>query len=129
MTKAITLHLPDPVFEKAQILATLHNQALDDYLLSSIRLPDINIASLIETDAEVDAEEQAFRDLHPFLVQQYPGAYVAIAGGRLVDHDADQVVLYRRVRQDYPERFVLIARVQAAPEEVYSFRPPRYIRE
>ena len=128
MTKAITLHLPDPVFKKAQILAAMHNQTLDDYLLSSIALPDVNIADLADTEAEVDAEEQAFRDLHPFLAQKYPGAYVAIAGGRLVDRDADQVELYRRVRQAYPERFVLIARVQAAPEEVYSFRSPRYSR-
>ena len=60
MTKAITLHLPDPVFKKAQILAAMHNQTLDDYLLSSIALSDVNIADLADTKAEVDAEEQAF---------------------------------------------------------------------
>ena len=127
MTKAITLYLPDPIFEKAQVLASMQNLALHDYLLTSIMLPEIGLDKLIDADAE--AEEQAFRELHPRSGQQYPGQYVAVAGGQVVDRDTDQVALYRRVRLAYPERFVLIAQVQQAPEEVFTFRSPRIIGE
>ena len=127
MTKAITLYLPDPIFEKAQVLASMQNLALHDYLLTSITLPEIALDKFIDADAE--AEERAFWELHPRLAQQYPGQYVAVAGGRVVDRDADQVALYRRVRLAYPERFVLIAQVQQAPEEVFTFRSPRIIGE
>jgi len=127
MTKAITLYLPDPIFEKAQVLASMQNLALHDYLLTTIALPEIALDPL--TDAVAEAEEQAFRELHPQLVQHYPGQYVAIAGGRVVDRDADQATLYRRVRLAYPAQFVLIAQVQPAPEEVFVFRSPRILRE
>jgi hypothetical protein len=103
------------------------NLALHDYLLTTIALPEIALDPL--ADAVAEAEERAFRELHPQLVQHYPGQYVAVAGGRVVDLDADQATLYRRVRLAYPAQFVLIAQVQPAPEEVFVFRSPRIIRE
>ena len=126
MTKAVTLHLPDTLFEKAQSLATMQNLALHDYLLNWVIRPEIDADTLLETDSAVDAEERAFRALHPRLMQQFLGQYVAVAGGQVVDHDADQIALYRRVRLTYPDRYVLIAQVQQAPEEVFVFRSPRF---
>lgn len=126
MTKAVTLHLSDTLFEKAQSLATMQNLALHDYLLNWVIRPEIDADTPLETNAAVDAEEQAFRELHPQLAQQFLGQYVAVAGGQVVDHDADQITLYRRVRLAYPDRYVLIAQVQQVPDEVFVFRSPRF---
>jgi len=129
MTKAITLYLPDPVFEKAQSLAAFQNLNLHDYLLKSITLPEVDLNESFEADDGADAEEQAFRALHPMLVKKYPGQYVAVLNGQLIDRDVDQVSLYQRIRQAYPERFVLIAQIQPVAEEVFHFRSPRILDE
>jgi len=132
MTKTITLHLPDLIFEKAQSIAALQKLNLHDFLLDAIVLPEINLESLAETDDMANAaerEEQAFQELHPMLIEKYPGQFVAVMDGRLIDRDANQVALYQRVRQTYPERFVLIAQIQEMPDEVIVFRSPRIAYE
>lgn len=70
-------------------------------------------------------EEKAFRKLHPSLLKQYAGKYVAICNEKLIDSDSDQVALLRRVRQEHPAKFVWIAPVNESPDEVYMFRSPR----
>ncbi len=74
----------------------------------------------------VDREEAAWRRLHPSLLEKYPGQYVAIHGGELVDHDTDQVELFLRVKSHYPDEFVWIASVRPEPVEMYINRSPRF---
>jgi len=69
-------------------------------------------------------EELAFRRLHPSLLKTYKGQFVAIYQERLVDHDEDQIDLYLRVDEQYPDEFVMIAPVNEQAEEVYRFRSP-----
>ncbi|MCB0065120.1 MAG: hypothetical protein KDE19_23515 [Caldilineaceae bacterium] len=76
--------------------------------------------------ATMDREEQAFNKLHSSLYPQYAGQYVAIYNEQFVDSDADQVALYRRMRQQYPDEFVWIAPVTERPGEVLHFRSPRF---
>lgn len=135
MTKSIRLYLPDAIYERAQSLAALQNVNLHDVLLESIVLPEADLdtpTQAVEDRAGLDEqtvwrEERAFQSLHPTLMQQYPGQYVAVQNGQLVDHDMDQVALYRRCRQTYADRFVLIARIQRSVEETYTFRSPRML--
>ena len=79
----------------------------------------------IVADAKREAamlrEEAAFRRLHPSLYKQHPGKFVAIFHEQLIDSDADQSTLYRRVRQQYPGEFVWIAPVRENPDEVLVF--------
>ena len=49
---------------------------------------------VLSTDAVVDREAEAFRRLHPTLLRNYPGEFVAIQNGVMVDRDPDQVALY-----------------------------------
>ncbi len=72
-------------------------------------------------------EEAAFRRLHPSLHKQYAGEYVAIHNEQFIDHDSDQVALYRRMRQQHPSTFVWIAPVNESPDEVLIFRSPRFL--
>lgn len=44
-------------------------------------------------------EGTAFRKLHSFLYQHYAGQYVAIYNEQLLDSDANQIDLYRRVHE------------------------------
>jgi len=70
-------------------------------------------------------EEIAYQELHPKLLSQYPGQNVAIFQGRLIDHDSDAAALYRRVRKNFPGKFVLITPVQPTAEEEYTIYSPR----
>ncbi|HRW08476.1 MAG TPA: hypothetical protein P5121_25415 [Caldilineaceae bacterium] len=79
-----------------------------------------------QRSASMDREEQAFYKLHSSLYPQYAGQYVAIYNEQFVDSDADQVALYRRMRQQYPEEFVWISPVTESPSEVLHFRSPRF---
>lgn len=76
-------------------------------------------------DLAMQREEAAFRRLHPMLYKQYVGKYVAIYREKLIDSDADQVALYRRVRQQHPGEFVWVAPVHKTADEVLVFRSPR----
>jgi hypothetical protein len=44
-----------------------------------------------------------------------------------VDHDADQVALFLRVKARYPDEFVWIAPVQETAVEEYIIRSPRSV--
>ncbi|MEZ4712599.1 MAG: hypothetical protein R3A44_35755 [Caldilineaceae bacterium] len=78
-------------------------------------------------EAAMLREEAAFRRLHPSLYKEYAGEYVAIHNEQLIDHDLDQVLLYRRMRQQHPGEFVWIAPVKESPDEILVFRSPRFL--
>lgn len=65
-------------------------------------------------------EEIAYRELHPTLYPEYEGQHVAILEGQLIDHDTDSVALYQRIRQKYPDRFVLMTPVRTEAVESYQ---------
>ncbi len=72
-------------------------------------------------------EEAAFRKLHSSLYKKYAGEYVALHNEQLIDHDSNQVALYRRIRQQHPGEFVWIGPVNESPDEVLVFRSPRFL--
>lgn len=75
-----------------------------------------------EADRILAREMDAFRHLHPILLQQYPKQYVGIHQGQLVDHDLDQLALYLRLDEQYPDEVILIKQVCSSVEEVYTIR-------
>lgn len=79
-------------------------------------------------DANIQQEKQAYLHMHKQLWRQYPHHYVAIKGRQLVDHDADKLALYTRIEQRYPNQFVLMRRVEAAPECTYIFHSLRFLK-
>lgn len=78
-----------------------------------------------EARRRIQREENAFRAMHAELRAAYPDQYVAVYRGQVVDHDPDQLALFRRVEERYPDAPVLIRQVTPEPEEVYTFRSPR----
>ncbi len=71
-------------------------------------------------------ELDAFRVMHADLLAKYPNEYVAIHQGQLIDHDTDQLALFLRIDEQYPDVPVLIKQVSPEPEEVYTFLSPRF---
>lgn len=127
MGTQVTLTIPDDVYRRAQRIAQSGRRNVADVLVESIVLAENEPRPEAERQAAVDGEEAAFRRLHPALWQKYPGQYVAIYGGELVDHDEDQVALYLRVKERYPDEFVWIAPVRPQPEEEYAIHSPRFV--
>lgn len=63
----------------------------------------------------LEAERQAFEKQRPKLMQRYPGQYVAIAGGRVLDHDKDDEKLAARMFLKLGDAPFYIARVEKSP--------------
>lgn len=70
----------------------------------------------ISSDDKLAAERQAFERQRPQLMRRYPGEYVALAGGRVVDHDADDEALAARMFRKLGNAPFYIARLATALE-------------
>jgi hypothetical protein len=73
-----------------------------------------------EADQISQREAQTFAKMHAELLDRYPGEYVAVRGGEIVDHDPDQAALYLRVTERYPDELVLIRQVRPEVEMTYT---------
>lgn len=93
--------------------ATLIERAVRQYLRAEIQ-------------RAIHHEAEAFRAQHAELWLKYPGRYVAMYQGRVVDDDLDQVALLARVEDKYPDSPVMIAQVLPEPEETYTASSPRW---
>jgi len=77
----------------------------------------------------MEQEVAAFEALHPKLVKQYLGKYVAIYQGQVVDHDPDEDSLIDRIEATFPDEVVLIRPVQEQLPPPLYIRSPRLIQE
>lgn len=85
------------------------------------------IRSYLRTEARraMAQEAEAFRRLHPNLLTTIPGEYAAIYQGELVDHDADQLILFQRIETRFRGLPVLIRQVLPEIERTLMVRSPR----
>jgi len=70
-------------------------------------------------------ESARFRAHHAELHAQYPGEYVALRNGAVLDHDHDARELYLRVQRQYGDEAILIAPVTDQPLPEFRMRSPR----
>ena len=77
---------------------------------------------------KIDAESEMFRRKHSRLRVKYLGRYIAMHGGRVVDHDRDLAALNLRIRKRFGRTPVLMRLVEAEPERALLFRSPRLER-
>lgn len=73
----------------------------------------------------LEREAEAFRRLHPELLKTIPDEFAAVFQGQLIDHDADQLVLFQRIEAAYPGQPVLIRQVRSEVEQTIIVRSPR----
>jgi uncharacterized protein (DUF1778 family) len=126
MSKKITIAIPDEMYHRVERIARLREQEIAEVLLESIVLTEAEQV-IEDEDSIVAREEAAFKRLHPMLREKYLGQYVAIYQGKMIDHDPDQVALFLRTKERYPDEFIWIAPVGEKPEETYVLRSPRFV--
>jgi hypothetical protein len=126
MSTDVTLTLPDPVYQQAEKIAQSTRRNVQEVLTEVITqnlhpfpVHDNREAMLLEIDG--------YKVLHPKLVREHRGEYVAIFEGNLVDHDEDPVELSKRVRKAHPDKTVLQRQVEDEPDRVLHFRSPRLL--
>jgi len=66
-------------------------------------------------DRKLEAEAEAFEEMHPQLVEHYLGQFVAIHNGQVIDADADFEALFLRVQESFEATPILIRRVGEQP--------------
>ena len=80
-----------------------------------------------ETQRALEREIDAFVHMHAWLLANHAGEYVAFHGGMLVDQDLDQVALFLRVEERFPDAPVLIRQVRNEPESTIRVYSPRVL--
>lgn len=66
---------------------------------------------------KINEEIEAYEAMHSILWKRMPGEWVAIHNQQLIDHDTDDVALYRRIRAQYGRTSILLRRVKETPVE------------
>jgi hypothetical protein len=91
-------------------------RTIDPESSQQARLPDFN--------SEFDRELTAFRRLQRSFQASFPGHFVALKNGRMIDHDSNEQALATRVQRTHRKQFVLIRHVDLEHELEGSFPSP-----
>jgi hypothetical protein len=112
-----------------QLMDELKQVATEQAVEAEELLEDAVRAYLRQIEREkIKAEAEAFRRMHPLLVKEHLGQYVAVHNGQLIDYDEDFQALHNRIRQQYGRRPVLLRQVTREPVRVLLMRSPRLER-
>lgn len=126
MGTQVTVTLPDPVYRQVQAAARRARRPVSAVLADA--LTQAFPAFSVSPDRErMEREQEAYERLHGSLLETHEGQYVAIHGGQLVDADADEVALARRIIAAYANEVVHIRKVRREPEPELRIRSPRFI--
>lgn len=120
MGTQIILTIPDELYSRARRIAQVNHQEVTALLIEALaESPILDEESYEngdhEDDEAVDREMTAYVAMHPILWEQYPGQYVAVYEGRLIDHDTNDIALSQRINENYPDVFVWMCKVEAQP--------------
>lgn len=101
----ITLNRTDLITRLEQV-ATAEDTSTEELL-------DRAVVEFLEKVAlqKLQDETHAYESLHPQLVQQYSGEYVAVHNGVVVDHDIDVRELHLRIRAKFGQMPILLRQV------------------
>ncbi len=147
MEATLTVKLPDALRQQVRSVAAQRGQTLSEIVRRALqqyvedakverKAPTAMYAEIAEQDQElaqadlgqhehVLAQEQAaWYALEARVRQRYAGEYVAVRGGQVVDHDADQRALYLRVRARFGHSPVLIVHADWSEPPVYTIHSP-----
>lgn len=130
MSEYVSVSIPETLYRRARELARARRQSTDAVIQEALEQllaarPPVDVAIPSAAEAAMTQETAAYEAMHPELIDAYPGQYVAVFGGKLVDHDSDETVLLRRVEARYPDEIVLLKRVVPLPEPELVIRSPK----
>ncbi|MBM4459724.1 MAG: hypothetical protein FJ011_18510 [Chloroflexi bacterium] len=111
-------------------ISELLDQVVERYVADLAVWSDWNEGDQEDAElGEIEQEQRAYEARHSQLLEAYPGQYIAMLNGCVVDHDADRVALGRRIRTRYGNRSVLITPVRQEARQTIVIRRPRLIEE
>ena len=127
MLNYVTISIPEPLYRRARAFARLSQQPVDEVIAEALEeaLPAFDVNP--EHDSMVQ-EQAAYARLRESLLETHEGQYVAIHGGELVDADADQVALLRRIDARFPNDVVHLRQVTREPDRELRVYSPRLVR-
>ena len=130
MSTYVTISIPEPLYRRARELARARQRPLDAVIAEVFEqgLPPESADVRTPAEMAMAREMAAYEAMHATLMANYAGEHVAIFGGELVDHDADQTALLRRVDVHFPDDVVLLKQVRPWPEPKLRVRSPRLVR-
>ncbi|MCA9965012.1 MAG: hypothetical protein KC423_12235 [Anaerolineales bacterium] len=114
MQKQITITIPQSLYQRVHELANRRNLPVATLLETAVSLAEAQPHDPATT--ALAQEEAAYRAQHPTLLANYPGQYVAIHQGQLIDHDPDELTLLHRLDATHPTQVVLMKRVEPLPQ-------------
>jgi hypothetical protein len=128
MEYTVTLTLSQIVYREAAKRAHETNRTIEQvlaaHLLETLQpFPSIHVSS---NRGAMLREAEAYQRLHPELVKERMGEYVAIYEGKVVDHDINEDLLLQRRRRNYQGKVVLIRRVESEATSELRLRSPRF---
>ena len=119
----LTVTLKPDVAEQVRELAEGAQIQVDEIVDEALR------SYLVQAQREkLAAETQAFEQQRTTLLTLYPGEYVAMHSGQVIDHDPDMRALHLRVFAKLAHTPVLLKRVSENPERELVIRSPRIER-
>lgn len=127
MPSTITVTIPENLYKRAEGLAKQRNQNLADLLDEALSLAERSFSETKWEEEQMALETAAYEKMHADLMARYAGEYVAIYQGQLVDHDADELALLKRIDAKYPHEIVLLKQVRPLPEPELRSRSPRLL--
>ena len=125
LSRELSARLQKFVQQRDEELVAVVERILDEVLPENFE--DAAESAVAEPDPD-DREMAAYIALHPQLKKEFFGQYVAIYGGKLVDHDTDRRALYMRMMAQYPDEFVWLSKVEEEPIRTLVFRTFRFER-
>lgn len=134
MSETVIVSIPETLYRQARALAHARRQSTDAVIAEVLAQgltsdPSATAIPSIEEEAAMTREIAAYQNMHGELFAAHRGKFVAVFGGQLVDHDADETALLRRIDTRYPDEVVLLRRVGPLPERELRVRSPRLERE
>lgn len=140
MVEQLTITIPEPLYRRARALARANHRSLDAVIADALDRGLVAESVYAEGEDEspfalegvagdmIARETIAYETMHEQLMAKYAGEYVAVFNGQLVDHDSDELTLFRRIDSIFPNDIVLLKRVVPLPEPELRVRSPRLER-
>jgi hypothetical protein len=126
MGTQVTLTLPDFIYKQVEAAARRASRPVPDVLVDVVAeaFPAVYVHPQRERMLEEQAAYERQRDA---ILAQYDGQYVAVYGGEVIDHDADEMALVRRIQARYPHEIVHLRLATRKPQPELRVRSPRFI--